>query len=399
MTRSNCKLILGTLWLLGFCTPAAATAPDASGQWVTANYIAVLGRTPDAGGWIYLNQQMHIPGALTQTQLTIALMASAEYCGSFGLGSGCTPPNDQFLSTLYQRALGRPVDPSGSTYYTQLMANGTTQAQVVALIIASGEFQGDHGSFISSFVAGYTNPLAFVTSVTGNLSSSASAVGGVESPVTVTFSDQMGWGDVQSGQIQIGQFGIGCYLSWDNKGNVILYTAGGPVSGSTSMGTILTGSSCSINLAHSNIGSVNWNKDALAITLAITFSEQSMLGQQQVYAYGTDVYGQATAWAELGALMVNQGKDFTIDVSPSDTPPGVVYVPPNGSLALTVTVNGLNGFGQNQWYDSVVPSLNIQQNGNNCFSGPNNPLMANSPTAALRSSTSPIPVRLTPPRW
>jgi len=279
------------------------------------------------------------------------------------------------------------------------MANGTTQAQVVALIIASGEFQGDHGSFIASFVAGYANPLAFVTSVAGNLSSSASAVGGVESPVTVTFADQMGWGDVASGQIQIG-ISSTCNLSWDNKGNVMLYDAlqGGVALGSISMGTVLNGVFCSVNLAHSSVGPASWNKDAFAVTLAITFSEQYMVGQQRVWAYGTDVYGQVTAWAELGALMVNQGKDFTIDVSPSDTPPGVVYVPPNGSLKLTVTVNGLNGFGQNQ-SDSVVPSLNIQQNGNNCFSGPNNPLMANSPTAALRSSTSPIPVRLTPPRW
>jgi len=242
----------------------------------------VLGRTPDAPGWIYLDQPLSIL-AITQTQVTNAFLASAEYCGSFGLGLGCVPADDQFLTTLYQRALGRQPDLGGYNYYLQLMANGMTHAQVVAAIIASGEFQSDHLAFIYSFCPGYANPLAFTTSV--------SAVGGAETPVTVTYSDNMGSGDILEGWIQIGAVGS---LSWDNSGNVVLYTTNGPVSGSVRMGSVLTGSTCSIDLAHSSIAPAAWNADALVVTMAVTFSELSSLGLQEVQACGFDVYWQAT---------------------------------------------------------------------------------------------------------
>src|SRR5207244_698819 len=47
----------------------------------------------------------------------------------------------QFLTALFQDALGRPIDATGQATFSQALANGMTRGQVADLIFASGEYR------------------------------------------------------------------------------------------------------------------------------------------------------------------------------------------------------------------------------------------------------------------
>jgi hypothetical protein len=175
----------------------------------------------------------------------------------------------------------------------------------------------------------YSNPLAFATK--------ASVVAGVPTTFTVTYASQAGSADIASGQVQIDS----CYLGWDSSGNIALY--GGP-SGTLGQNATLQGFSCSINLANSSLSPVPGNPDELTLSLAITFPEQGngtdLFGAHEVYARGTNAEALETAAVDLGAMVVSPGQDYTLTVSPS----GTTTVPYLGTVPLTVTATGINGF-------------------------------------------------------
>lgn len=109
-------------------TSISLITPDsASGQtypkdpvhyFVTGAYQGILGRQPDAAGWMFWVGPNDNLAGLTQANVSNYFMTSAEYCGYFNLqpsqcpGSSTTttnPPTDpQFLSLLYSRALNEP---------------------------------------------------------------------------------------------------------------------------------------------------------------------------------------------------------------------------------------------------------------------------------------------------
>jgi hypothetical protein len=175
----------------------------------------------------------------------------------------------------------------------------------------------------------YSNPLAFAVP--------ASVTAGVPTTFTVTYASQAGSGDIASGQVRIDS----CYLGWDSSGNITLYPG---MSGRLGQDTILQELSCSINLASSTLSPVPGNPYQMALSLAITFPEQSngtdFFGTHEVYAWGTNAEGLETAKVDLGAMVVNPGQDYTLSVSPA----GTTTVPWMGNAALTVTATGLNGF-------------------------------------------------------
>ncbi len=179
-------LLRATVLAVASLVPTLVHAQSYSNSyWLTANYIAVLGRQPDAAGWIWWMGVLS-SGGVTQTQLTADFMADAEYCGFFSQPAGCSnPPSDsQFLTTLYQNALGRAPDQSGWNYWIGQLASGVARTQVVSDFIGTSEFQGKYGGFYNTYTAGYANPLAYTTAT--------SVVGGAETSITVTYASSSG---------------------------------------------------------------------------------------------------------------------------------------------------------------------------------------------------------------
>lgn len=223
----------------------------------------------------------------------------------------------------------------GSSYpaiaLTVDVANNAPASVTNAATVAGGGSANASASDLTSIDALpiYSNPLAFAVP--------ASVVAGAPTTFTVTYASQAGSGDIASGQVRIDS----CYLGWDSAGNITLY--GGP-SGTLGQNATLQGFSCSINLANSSLSPVAGNPDAVTLSLAITFAEQSsgtdFFGAHEVYAWGTNAEELETAVVDLGAMVVSPGQDYTLTVSPS----GTTTVPYMGTVILTVTATALNGF-------------------------------------------------------
>ncbi len=99
-------------------------------------YQKFLHRAADLGGLDAFTAALD--GGGTTDQVREALTGSAEY---FQTRGGAT--NDDFLTALFQDALGRPVDGGTRMSLDQLLAGGTTRAQVAALVFTSNEFHQD----------------------------------------------------------------------------------------------------------------------------------------------------------------------------------------------------------------------------------------------------------------
>jgi hypothetical protein len=152
-----------------------------------------------------------------------------------------------------------------------------------------------------------------------------------------------------------------CYLEWDSTGNIVLDP--NTSYGRLGQNTTISAGSCSINLGNSTLSPVPGNPDALALSLAITFPEQSngadFFGPHEVYAWGTSAEQITTAQVDLGAVVVSPGQDYTLTVSPS----GTTTVPYTGTVTLTVAATGLNGFaGQINLQIGLAPGTT-----NQCF--------------------------------
>jgi uncharacterized repeat protein (TIGR01451 family) len=206
----------------------------------------------------------------------------------------------------------------------------------------------------------YANPLAFATS--------ASVVGGAATTLTVTYASDNGPSDIASGQIRIDN----CYLAWDSSGNLRLYSASpgyADATGVLGQASTLFAGNCGINLANSRLSTPAGNPKALLLTLNVTFPDQAHLstsdtdiapdfvGSHEVFAWGTSAEGLATGAVDLGAMVVSQGQDFTLQMAPG----GVISMGPGATQVLTLTAMGLNGFN-----GSIALSNTVQQ-GPVCF--------------------------------
>ena len=330
MRHTSLGLIIAVLGAILLGCPAVSAQQLSNTYWTTANYIAVQGRHPDPGGWIFwtteVNQWTAQYGQATaQTMLTQYLMSSGEYCGLFGQGAGCiNPPSDaQFLTLLYQNALGRQAanDPTGYNWWLSQLGAGVTRAQVVAAFITSSEFRGKYGPYCSTYYVGYANPLSFSTQ--------ASISGGTPATVTVTYASAAGIGDIVRGYVQIGS----CEIEWDtDQGDVTLAQGG------------LSNQYCTIVGQDNSL--LAGNPNALAVELTVIFSEQNFLGTHEVYSWAENAEGLQSALVDLGALTVNQGPDFTLDISPGDSLMANI-VPYGATFPITLTSKGLNGFAGN----------------------------------------------------
>ena len=332
MKRLISKTVMTALGAMLLLPSIALAQPGTNSYWVTANYIAVLGRQPDPGGWIFWTAQLN--GSIPQTQLTDNFMSNGEYCGFFGLAGGCSsPPTDsQFLTLLYQNALGRQPDPSGFQFWLTQLGGGVARDAVVADFISTSEFQQRYGSFCTAYRPGYVNPLSFATS--------ASVTGGVQTTLTVTYANSGGTPDIANGTVQID----GCTINWDtNPADV----------------TLSGGSSeyCSA-VSQTGPATVVGNPKALSIEFTLTFSELNFVGPHDVYSWAVNREGLETPSAYLGTLMVNQGPDFTLTPAPTGDSFHYLLVPQGQTINVTLSSTGLNGFSS---------TIGLSYGGNSCF--------------------------------
>jgi uncharacterized repeat protein (TIGR01451 family) len=96
-------------------------------------YEHYLKRPADSSGLTYFVGLLD--AGWTTEDVAAALTRSTEYYQNRAGGTAAG-----FLNALYQDAFGRTVDSGAESAFTPLVANGSTRAQVVALIFASQEF-------------------------------------------------------------------------------------------------------------------------------------------------------------------------------------------------------------------------------------------------------------------
>ena len=95
-------------------------------------FAAVFGRTADSAGLSYWTEQQANIGT---NGVAGQLVVSAEFVSTYG-----SLNDQQFVNQLYINVLGRPGETAGVSYWTDLMANGTTRADVVVGFSEGAEF-------------------------------------------------------------------------------------------------------------------------------------------------------------------------------------------------------------------------------------------------------------------
>jgi hypothetical protein len=101
-------------------------------------YVDLLGRTIDTGGqntWL-----TSLNAGATRTQVVAAIQTSTEY-------------RTRELNQLYQALLGRPIDGSGLNTWLGLLASGGTLEQVAVAVLSSPEFFQASGSTNAGFLS------------------------------------------------------------------------------------------------------------------------------------------------------------------------------------------------------------------------------------------------------
>ena len=112
-------------------TPTAAQATtslpsDLNSLYVTAVFLDVLGRTPDAGGLQFWTQQLD--GGTAVSSVAQAIAHSAEYYQKF------------VIEPDYLKLLGRAADSAGIQFWVAQMQGGLTDQELEAGFVASDEF-------------------------------------------------------------------------------------------------------------------------------------------------------------------------------------------------------------------------------------------------------------------
>lgn len=130
---------------------------------INAIYESTLGRPADMEGLMYFaNAIMSGGGSLADVQQAIASSPEAQglqtgregqtgqtgsgtaTTGGGGLLSGANTDFTQYtgqLNSIYQKVFGRDADPTGLSYYGNLLAQGTSPADIEASLRGSAEFQ------------------------------------------------------------------------------------------------------------------------------------------------------------------------------------------------------------------------------------------------------------------
>jgi hypothetical protein len=106
--------------------------PNEADAAVARLYYAILDRPPDAAGLaLWENDLAH---GDTLANIATDFLNSAEYAANFG-----TPSNAQFVTALYEGALGRAPEPAGEQAWLGALNQGVSRGTVAADIAESPE--------------------------------------------------------------------------------------------------------------------------------------------------------------------------------------------------------------------------------------------------------------------
>jgi hypothetical protein len=113
---------------------ALVNSNEYRGDVLGSMYQQFLGRSIDATGLAYWTNQ--VAGGMTFEQFQSLLIGSNEYFLSGAKGKG---NNSDFVKSMYQDILGRPVDPTGLAFFKGQLDAGTLRQLVVSAIVFSTE--------------------------------------------------------------------------------------------------------------------------------------------------------------------------------------------------------------------------------------------------------------------
>ncbi len=330
---------------------SAHTDPFTQGQ-SNATYTLTVANAANAGPTGGTVTVMETPGS---GLIPVGLSGSGWTC----TGTSCTRSDSLPTGAAYP-----PI-----TVTANVAINAPASTANAATVSGGGSFNASVSDPTNiTALPVYSNPLAFAVP--------ASVVGGVYSTLSVTYASRNGASDIASGQVQID----GCSLEWDSTGNLSLSGAATGVLGT--QGAKVSNGSCAIDLGNSSLAPVPNNPDAVRLSLSMAFKEQSMVGNHEVYAWGTSAEHVTTSQVDLGALVVSQGQDFILNVTPGA---GQVMVAGNSSTVFTIGVSGLNGF-------SGTVALTTKLDSSPCFTyiAPSSITANTSETITIQASNCPM---------
>jgi hypothetical protein len=110
---------------------AIATSPEATTIEVTNLYENVLVRAPDPAGQAFWVNAIQSGSNFSQAE--VGFLGSAEFFAKAG------GTNAGFIAALYQAALGREIDASGSAFWGTDLANGASRNSVAKAVVNSPE--------------------------------------------------------------------------------------------------------------------------------------------------------------------------------------------------------------------------------------------------------------------
>lgn len=110
--------------------------PEFARNEVEQLYERYLHREADSGSLSYYSNLLL--GGATIERISADLAGSSEFFVSQGDGT-----NDGFLNAVYEDALGRPIDPAGLAWWTQVLAGGASRTQVAFQILSTQEYRHD----------------------------------------------------------------------------------------------------------------------------------------------------------------------------------------------------------------------------------------------------------------
>ncbi|SDB74843.1 DUF4214 domain-containing protein [Belnapia rosea] len=117
--------------------PNGRYVPDEDASAIARMYYTVLGRAPEFAGVHYWVEDVMDGQNISIKQLAPGFYQSAEFKARYGENTS----DQQFVSLLYQNVLGRAGEPGGVNYWTGLLGQGTSRADVVLSISESYEHQ------------------------------------------------------------------------------------------------------------------------------------------------------------------------------------------------------------------------------------------------------------------
>lgn len=163
-----------------------------------------------------------------------------------------------------------------------------------------------------------------------SFSTAPSVVGGAATTVTVTYATSASSiSDITGGTVQID----GCNIEWDTVASDVRLDTGGT-----------SNYKCTILSQTAPPPAVSGNPQALAMQFVIKFSEINFLGSHEVYSWAMNAEGLESPSVDLGALVVNQGQDFTLSMTPTGDPNYWIHVSQTTPVYFTLSSSALNGY-------------------------------------------------------